>query len=157
MRLLQLAVLLFSLPLLAHGATGDVSSYAGLNRSYGDGGDAAIAAFNHAYAVAAAPDGSYFIADTYNFKIRKVDPTGTISTFHTGVWVERLFYHDGYVYVPFGRIPEGGGYQGTAFNIVNLASDGADMYRIVGNGLVRVTNHTAGTGTLLAVMPSTGP
>lgn len=52
----------------------------------GDGGAAASGAFNLPYAVAFGPDGSTYIADTRNHRIRRIGPDGKISTFAgTGV------------------------------------------------------------------------
>ncbi len=47
---------------------------------FGDGGAAVEARLNQPWAVAYAPDGSLFIADTGNNRIRKVSPKGVIST-----------------------------------------------------------------------------
>ena len=48
----------------------------------GDGGPARKAAFNGMHSLAVAPDGSVYLADTWNNRFRKLDPkTGTISAF----------------------------------------------------------------------------
>src|SRR3954465_3082667 len=47
----------------------------------GDGGPATKAELNGPTGVAVAPDGSLFICDTANQRIRKVSPSGIISTF----------------------------------------------------------------------------
>lgn len=47
----------------------------------GDGGPATEAVLNQALSVALSPDGSLFIADANNHRLRKVDPMGVITTF----------------------------------------------------------------------------
>ncbi len=47
----------------------------------GDGGPALEACFNTPYSVAVDPDGNIFVSDFFNFRIRKIDSRGTISTF----------------------------------------------------------------------------
>lgn len=46
----------------------------------GDGGPAASALLNKPGGIAAGPDGSLYIADTFNHRIRKVSPAGAIGT-----------------------------------------------------------------------------
>jgi uncharacterized protein (TIGR03437 family) len=52
----------------------------GRNAFSGEGGPATQASLGNPLGVAAAPDGSIYIADTENDRIRKVDPNGVIST-----------------------------------------------------------------------------
>jgi hypothetical protein len=62
--------------------TGMLSTFAG-SASYGFSGDtgpATSAAMTYPYAVAADAAGNVYIADTNNYRIRKVDTTGTINT-----------------------------------------------------------------------------
>lgn len=47
----------------------------------GDGGPATSASFRELEAVAVGPDGSLYIADTFNYRIRRVTPDGIVSTF----------------------------------------------------------------------------
>jgi sugar lactone lactonase YvrE len=65
--------------------SGKVSTLAGdgFNGYSGDGGPANKASLNTPFGVAADSSGNVFIADTSNFAIRKVDKSGTISTFAT--------------------------------------------------------------------------
>jgi len=46
----------------------------------GDGGDATLAEFTHIYDIEFGPDGSLYIADEFNNRIRKVSPDGIVST-----------------------------------------------------------------------------
>ena len=46
----------------------------------GDGGPAVAARLNTPHGVAIARDGSFFISDLYNNRIRRVDPSGVITT-----------------------------------------------------------------------------
>ncbi|MDT8385448.1 MAG: RHS repeat-associated core domain-containing protein [Gammaproteobacteria bacterium] len=53
----------------------------------GDGGPANLAELNYPQDIAIGPDGSLYIADFSNRRVRKVDPDGIISTMAgTGVW-----------------------------------------------------------------------
>lgn len=63
--------------------TGVISTVAGTgNAGYsGDGGPATNAALNVPIAVALDNAGNFYVSDSNNFRIRKIDATGTITTF----------------------------------------------------------------------------
>ena len=66
--------------------SGEVTSYtittiAGSDAASGDGGPATEAQLTFLYGVATDADGSFYIADTENHRIRKVDAEGIITTF----------------------------------------------------------------------------
>ena len=67
---------------LVNQATGLITTVAGTGRPgfRGDGGLATAAEIDHPRFVVVAPDGSLIIADTGNHRIRRVDPSGVITT-----------------------------------------------------------------------------
>ena len=65
--------------LLAHGAMMTVAG-SGAPAFTGDNGPALKAAFNTPQKIALAPDGSVYVADRANRRVRKVDPAGRITT-----------------------------------------------------------------------------
>ena len=62
--------------------TGEITTVAGTGTAgfSGDGGPATDAELSGPYGVALTPDGGFLIADTGNQRIRKVSPSGTITT-----------------------------------------------------------------------------
>ena len=72
---------LFTLHLAAQSAaTIETAAGTGTSGYSGDGGPATAARLNLAYSVAADGLGNLYIADTFNFRIRKVDTAGVITT-----------------------------------------------------------------------------
>jgi trimeric autotransporter adhesin len=65
----------------ARGAANDIDTVAGIGSSGGDGGPATSALLRSPNDMAMGPDGSIYIADTWNHRIRVVSPAGTITTF----------------------------------------------------------------------------
>ncbi len=62
-------------------AAGVITTVAGTTQGYsGDGGSAASAQLNNPFRVAADGSGNIYIADTFNYRIRKVDAAGVITT-----------------------------------------------------------------------------
>ena len=65
------------------GLNGVISTVAGNGSAgySGDGGPATSASLRNPWDVAVAANGTIYIADTFNYRIRRVDPNGTISTY----------------------------------------------------------------------------
>ncbi|MCA1842376.1 MAG: hypothetical protein LC792_04150, partial [Actinobacteria bacterium] len=63
-------------------ATGTITTVAGTGQEGfgGDGGPATAARLNRPRFLIVAPDGSMIIADTANYRVRRVDPSGIITT-----------------------------------------------------------------------------
>ncbi len=62
--------------------TGVITTVAGTGQAGfgGDGGRATSAHLNHPRFLVVAPDGSFIVADTENYRVRRIDVTGTITT-----------------------------------------------------------------------------
>ena len=74
---------LAAIPAAGAAKTGDstISTVAGSERGFaGDGGPAAQALLNQPRDTAVAADGTIYVADTFNNRIRRIAPDGTIST-----------------------------------------------------------------------------
>lgn len=68
-------------------ATGTITTFAGIGGQGfgGDGGPAVLAQLDRPHGLAIASDGTVFFADTFNNRLRKVAPDGTISTVAAGL------------------------------------------------------------------------
>jgi len=64
------------------GPDGIITTVAGTGAAgySGDGGPATTAQLNRPFDVAIGPDGSLYIADQYNNRVRRVGPDGIITT-----------------------------------------------------------------------------
>ena len=64
------------------GAGGVIRTVAGSNQRgfSGDGGSAVSAAFDQPRSTIVGPDGTVFISDTFNHRVRRVDPGGAVTT-----------------------------------------------------------------------------
>lgn len=103
----------------------------------GDGGPAVAAQLNQPTSVTAAPDGSFFIADRYNNRVRRVGRDGTISTF-AGTGVDGFSSDGGPATLAGVSLPSG----------VDVTADGSVLIAASGNYRVR---RVAPAGTITTV------
>jgi sugar lactone lactonase YvrE len=73
---------------------GIINTIAGSLRFSGDGGPASAAQFCMPYYLALDGAGNMFVADTYDHRVRKIDPTGLVSTYAGTGW-ETTNVHSG--------------------------------------------------------------
>ncbi|THD10302.1 hypothetical protein B1806_09190 [Metallibacterium scheffleri] len=109
----------------------------------GDGGPATQATFWDPAAVAAAPDGTVYIWDSQDYCIRKVDPTGIITTF-AGICGT---YSNGESFTQT-PVPANTIAINTQQNYNMAIGPGGSLYIGDQNGIVRIT--PAGVGALIA-------
>jgi RHS repeat-associated protein len=109
----------------------------------GDGGPATQATFWDPAAVAAAPDGTVYIWDSQDYCIRKVDPTGIITTF-AGICGT---YSNGELFTQ-APVPANTIAINTQQNYNMAIGPGGSLYIGDQNGIVRIT--PAGVGVLVA-------
>ncbi|WP_157376683.1 RHS repeat-associated core domain-containing protein [Anaeromyxobacter sp. K] len=75
---------------------GIIERFAGLSSGFGgDGGPARFAKLRGPNGVSVGPDGSVYIADTYNARIRRVDPSGIIESIAGSGFAQPQFWGDG--------------------------------------------------------------
>lgn len=104
-------------------------------RSQGDGGPATEATLNEPGAVAFDAKGNSYIADSYNARIRKVDPSGIISTFGPA-GTPGTDYYNSVVVTPDGTLYLGWSHSsaiGTTAYIAKVGTDGS-FTTVAGNG-----------------------
>ncbi|MFN0120399.1 MAG: hypothetical protein ACKV2V_07850 [Blastocatellia bacterium] len=111
---------------------GKLSVFAGSVAGYGgDGGPATKAQISLTMAVAVAPDGSVYISDAGNSRIRRVAPDGTITTF-AGYGPPQDTYGGGYA--GDGGPPD----KAKLFSVTGLQCDAAGNLYIVDSGNHRI-------------------
>ncbi len=136
---------------------GTGSACASTTAACGDGGPATLAELNQPWSLAVGPDGSLYIGEISSDRIRKVDPSGTITTVvGTGVACPSSFS------------PCGDGGPGTAAQIRDVLSmafgpDNALYIADTSDNRIRrlgpdgIITTVAGTGSGCTVTPSTQP
>lgn len=103
-------------------------------------GPAAEALFDHPFGLAALNDGTVYVSDKYNFRIRRIDPNGTVSTLAGGATSEfvdgpgdaaRFNYPEGLALDPAGNL-----YVGDKYNhAVRKVTPSGLVTTIAGNGV----------------------
>ena len=127
---------------------GVITTIAGTEPGYGgDGGPATKAQINLTMAVTAAPDGSVFVSDAANSRIRQIKPDGTIATI-VGYGPAQDTYGGGYAG------DNGPAAKGKIFSVTDLkyaagklwlVDSGNQRIRVIENGIIKTV---AGTGKL---------
>ena len=126
------------------GLNGVINTVAGSGASGygGDGGAATAASLRNPWDVVVASDGTLYIADTFNYRIRRVDPNGTISTY-AGIGVSG-FAGDGGAATQ-ARIDTPSGLSLSDANKLYIADMNNERVRAV-DAVTRVISTVAGTG-----------
>jgi trimeric autotransporter adhesin len=118
-----------------------VSTVAGQNRTIGDGGPASSGLFYKPTAIAADGSGGYYVADSLDFRIRKIDATGKITTVagngafgFTGDGGPAASGSIGFVY---GLAVDGRGnlyFSDFVFGVVRMVTPGGRISTVAGSG-----------------------
>ena len=139
-------------------ASGTITTFAGVGGQglSGDGGPATAARLDRPHGLAIAADGTVYFADTFNNRVRKVAPDGTISTVATGLSTpndvtlgpDRALYATDYGSNRIVRIDAGGAVTTAA------AADGPNSVAVAPDRTVYATERT--NPWVLRVDPTTG-
>ena len=128
---------------LAYDAAGNlfVSELGGRVQRIGtDGARTTYAGFNQPHGLAVAPDGSVYVCDTFNNRVQRILPDGTVTTFAAGLSSpnDLALGQDGSVYVAdFGTsrilriLSDGGSHHGHAGGGAELGRCGAERHRLL--------------------------
>ena len=126
--------------------TGRISTFAGVGGQGfgGDGGPANAAQLDRPHGLAVAADGTVYFCDTFNNRIRKVAPNGTMSTIATGLNLpaDLTLAPDGRLYsTDYGnnrivRVEPGGGLTTVA------TADGPNSVAVAADGTIYATERT---------------
>ena len=147
-------------------SSGTVSTYAG-SGSYGDvTGAAASAEFNAPSAVAVGSDGTVYVADTGNGKIKKISTGGTVSTLASGLSSPRgvrpygtILYFSDSGNGAIKKVSTSGGSVTTLTSVLldprrmDISTDGSTLY-VADNGNHRVVSINTSSGAVSVIAGS---
>ena len=125
------------------GNGGPVSGFEryGFGSYCGDGGPAVDACLNAPWGVDLDGEGNLYISEVG--RIRRVDPTGTITTFVEGNGYSKLLFRDGFLYAATDRIDRDG-------NITQIVGRNSQN-PLLGDGAPALDARTSATGTAVGI------
>jgi sugar lactone lactonase YvrE len=132
--------------------SGDVETYAGINGTYGSAdGIRKLAAFNSPIGVACASDGTVYVGDAYNHRVRKINPSTGFVSHVTG----SIFAQPGSLDGKYGQQAVFSSYNATGqlpLNGNNICKIGGDVFVADNkNGLRRIASD--GTVSTISTKP----